>query len=175
MIRWKLITGLWLLGCVGASAPARGQVARAYLNAPQGNLVMYSYAGTRSNTGGVKNLPVPRTQSRLQSQSLIYSRIIDVGGRTGGLGFVVPFVDLLSFDTESDLVTGQLSGPGDPSITFEMNLFGAPALDREEIKDWTPGDYCGLHCLFGVPLGEYDPDIAANLGSNRFTFRPLLN
>ena len=175
MRRWMLISSVWLLGFVATVAPARGQLPRAYLNSPQGDLVMYSYAGTRSNTGGVKNLPVPQAETRLQTQSLSYSQIIDIGGRSGGFGVAVPFVDLLSFDTESERVTARLSGLGDPSITFDMNLFGAPALDREEMNEWTPGDYCGLHFLYGVPLGEYDPDIAANLGANRFTFRPLLN
>ena len=154
---------------------ASGQIARSYLNAPQGNLAMYSYSGVRSNTGGVENLPIPLTETRLQTQSLIYSRIMDIGGRTGGLGVVLPFQDLLSFDTQSNVVTARESGIGDPSITFEMNLFGAPALQREEMKDWTPGDYCGLHFTFGLPLGQYDSNSAVNLGANRFTFRPLLN
>jgi len=158
-----------------AGDTASGQIARSYLNAPQGNLAMYSYSGVRSNTGGVENLPIPLTETRLQTQSLIYSRIIDIGGRTGGLGMVLPFQDLLSYNTQSNVVTARESGLGDPSVTFEMNLFGAPALQREEMKDWTPGDYCGLHFTFGLPLGQYDPNSAVNLGANRFTFRPLLN
>src|SRR6056297_46236 len=157
----------------GQSATA--QLARSYLNAPQGNLAMYSYTGTRSNTGGVKNLPIPETETRLQTQSLVYSRIMDIGGRTGGLGVTLPFTDLLSYDTQANAVTSRDAGIGDPSFTFEMNLFGAPALQREEFKDWTPGDYCGLHFLFGVPWGDYDPNSAVNLGANRFSFRPLLN
>ncbi len=157
----------------GQSATA--QLARSYLNAPQGNLAMYSYTGTRSNTGGVKNLPIPETETRLQTQSLVYSRIIDIGGRTGGVGVALPFTDLLSYDTQANFVTARDAGLGDPSFTFEMNLFGAPALRREEFKDWIPKDYCGLHFLFGVPWGEYDANSAVNLGANRFTFRPLLN
>ena len=153
-----MMTKEWILMLVlsfmVANKPAEAQLARSYLNAPQGNLLMYSYAGTRSNTGGVENLPIPKTETRLQTQSLIYSRIIDVGGRTGGLGVVLPISDLLSYDTQADIVTAQESGIGDPSFTFEMNLFGAPALQREEFSDWTPGDYCGLHFLFGVPWGS---------------------
>lgn len=165
-----------VLGCYAIfCGAAYGQIARSYLNAPQGNLAMYSYSGVRSNTGGVENLPIPLTETRLQTQSLIYSRIMDIGGRTGGLGVVLPFQDLLSFNTESNDVAARESGIGDPSVTFEMNLFGAPALQREEFKDWTPGDYCGLHFTFGLPLGRYDPNSAVNLGANRFTFRPLLN
>jgi len=158
-----------------AGDTASGQIARSYLNAPQGNLAMYSYSGVRSNTGGVENLPIALTETRLQTQSLIYSRILDIGGRTGGLGVVLPFQDLLSYNTQSNVVTARESGFGDPSVTFEMNLFGAPALQREEFNDWTPGDYCGLHFTFGLPLGQYDPNSAVNLGANRFTFRPLLN
>lgn len=174
-----MITKAWMLmlplSLMVVNQSANAQLARSYLNAPQGNLLMYSYAGTRSNTGGVENLPIPKTETRLQTQSLIYSRIIDVGGRTGGLGVVLPISDLLSYDTQADVVTAQESGIGDPSFTFEMNLFGAPALQREQFSDWTPGDYCGLHFVFGVPWGEYDPNSAVNLGANRFTFRPLLN
>jgi len=173
--RSALLCVLVLLIVVASGQSATAQLARSYLNAPQGNLVMYSYTGTRSNTGGVKNLPIPATETRLQTQSLIYSRIMDIGGRTGGLGVVLPFTDLLSFDTQANVVTARKSGLGDPSFTFEMNLSGAPALQREEIKEWIPGDYCGLHFLFGVPWGEYDANSAVNLGANRFTFRPLLN
>ncbi len=164
-----------LVLCTMAGGDAYGQIARSYLNAPQGNLAMYSYSGVRSNTGGVESLPIPLTETRLQTQSLIYSRIMNIGGRTGGLGCVLPFQDLLSFNTESNAVTARAAGLGDPSITFEANLFGAPALQREEMADWVPGDYCGLHFTFGVPLGDYDPNSAVNLGANRFTFRPLLN
>jgi len=166
-----VIFGFYAVAC----GTAYGQIARSYLNAPQGNLVMYSYSGVRSNTGGVESLPIPLTETRLQTQSLIYSKIMDIGGRTGGLGVVLPFQDLLSFNTQSNVVTAREAGFGDPSVTFEMNLFGAPALQREEMKDWTPGDYCGLHFTFGLPLGQYDPNSAVNLGANRFTFRPLLN
>jgi hypothetical protein len=169
-----LVAAFFVFGTI-AGGTAYGQIARSYLNAPQGNLAMYSYSGVRSNTGGVESLPIPLTETRLQTQSLIYSRIMDIGGRTGGLGFVLPFQDLLSFDTQSNVVTARAAGMGDPSITFEANLFGAPALQREEMGDWVPGDYCGLHLTFGLPLGEYDPNSAVNLGANRFTFRPLLN
>lgn len=154
---------------------SEAQIARSYLNAPQGNLFMYSYAGSRSNTGGVDNLPVPLTETRLQTQSLIYSRILDIGGRCGGLGFAIPVQDLLSYNPQYSLITARESGIGDPSLTFEMNLFGAPALKREEFADWIPGDYAGLHFMFGLPFGEYDPNRAVNLGANRFTFRPLFN
>lgn len=154
---------------------ANAQIARSYLNAPQGNLFMYSFAGSRSNTGGVENLPIPLTETRLQTQSLIYSRILDIGGRCGGLGFALPVQDLLSYNTEAGQVVARESGIGDPSVTFEMNLFGAPALQKEEFADWTPGNYSGLHFMFGLPLGEYDSNQAVNLGANRFTFRPLLN
>jgi hypothetical protein len=167
----SLVCGFYAIACHAAY----GQIARAYLNAPQGNLAMYSYSGVRSNTGGVESLPIPLTETRLQTQSLIFSKILDIDGRTGGLGVVLPFQDLLSYNTQSNAVTARESGMGDPSVTFEMNLFGAPALQREDFKDWIPEDYCGLHFTFGLPLGKYDPSSAVNLGANRFTFRPLLN
>src|SRR6056297_2925264 len=91
--RSELLCVLVLLLAVATGQSATAQLARSYLNAPQGNLVMYSYAGTRSNTGGVENLPIPETETRLQTQSLIYSRIIDIGGRAGGVGVVLPFSD----------------------------------------------------------------------------------
>src|SRR6056297_1099487 len=105
--RPELLCALVLLFVVGENQSANAQLARSYVNAPQGNLLMYSYAGTRSNTGGVENLPIPKTETRLQTQSLIYSRIIDVDGRTGGLGVVLPISDLLSYDTKADVVTAQ--------------------------------------------------------------------
>ena len=107
--RSALLCVLVLLIVVASGQSATAQLARSYLNAPQGNLVMYCYTGTRSNTGGVKNLPIPATETRLQTQSLIYSRIMDIGGRTGGLGVVLPFTDLLSFDTQANVVTAHIT------------------------------------------------------------------
>lgn len=170
----KLVV-VFVLSVATVREDANAQIARSYLNAPQGNLFMYSFAGSRSNTGGVDGLPIPLTETRLQTQSLIYSRILDIDGRCGGLGFALPVQDLVSFNTDAGQVVARENGIGDPSVTFEVNLFGAPALQREEFAEWTPEDYAGMHFMVGLPLGDYDPTQAVNLGANRFTFRPLFN
>ncbi len=76
---------------------------------------MYCYAGARSNTGGGKHWPVLRTETRLQTQSLISSRIIGVGVSRLVVGFVLPFSDLLSVDTQSDTMIACCQKP-EPSI-----------------------------------------------------------
>lgn len=177
---WSRRVAALLLACLVAGFclqpnPALAQTARAFLNAPMSDLFMYSYTGVRSNTGGDDAIPFNSIQTRNQTQSLVYSHITDIFGRTGGPGVIIPYMDLLSFNTDTDLVTRRAAGLGDPSITFDVNLFGAPALRWEEFQDWTPEPYLSLHTAVSLPLGLYDPTEEVNLGSNRYSFKALLN
>ena len=171
---------LLILAAVGVmlvcdASQAVGQTARAYLNAPMSDLLMYSYTGVRSNTGGDDALPFNGVQTRNQTQSLIYSHIMDIFGRTGGPGVILPYMDLLSFNTDTDVIMRRAGGLGDPLLTFDVNIFGAPALRWEDFKGWKPEPYLSLHTAVSFPLGLYDPSEEVNLGSNRYSFKVLLN
>ncbi|NBC14729.1 MAG: transporter [Gammaproteobacteria bacterium] len=106
------------------------------------------------------------------SQSLILSRILDLGGRTGGLSLVLPHADI---DVAAGPFRGGAVGFGDIGIIAEVNLFGAPALGREAFADWTPETFASFHLLATLPTGAYDAEEPVNVGANRWSLAPTIN
>jgi hypothetical protein len=67
------------------------------------------------------------------------------------------------------------SGFADPNIGFHANIFGLPALKRDEMATFVPGNLVSVHLNVTVPLGSYDRNRTANVGANRWSFTPLVN
>jgi len=159
-----------------AHSPAAAQVGRYYINTPvDTRLVTTTFNGVRSSTWADPAIGDSEIRSRNQTLSLSYNYITSLGGRTGGFGVSLPWTSLLSYDIASDQVLLDQNGKGDVALTFDYNLFGAPALSREEFAQHTPGDYAGLHFLLTTPTGSYDPDRQANIGANRWSLKSTLN
>ncbi|HYN91179.1 MAG TPA: transporter [Thermoleophilaceae bacterium] len=165
-----------LLALAAGAPGAHAQSGRLFLSVPyDSNLAILTYNGVRSNTWLDEALVVPTSESRSQTESLVYSRIMNVFGRTGGPGISIPYSSLLSYDKTTGLVQQDASAVADPALTFDVNLFGAPALDAEQFKTFVPRTYCGIHLTLGTPWGSYDPVSATNIGGNRWTYKALLN
>ena len=143
--------------CLFDSAAEAGK-ARDYLNAPRNTWVTFYNAGyTTSATPveGGEDFGVPDIGSDIISQSIILTRIMDFWGHTGGVSVIVPDVDL-SLDTGD--YDYQTAGLADLSFAWEVNLFGAPALSKEEFASWTPETFASIHFVLTAPTGVYDPD-----------------
>jgi hypothetical protein len=69
------------------------------------------------------------------------------------------------FDTRS------ASGFGDVRAEISWNIFGAPALTSEQIKNYQQKTIIGSSLRIFIPTGEYDSSKLINLGSNRWSFR----
>jgi hypothetical protein len=167
------LTGLLSLGWSGA---AQAQAGRLFLAVPvESNIAIVTYNGTRSNTWLDESLSVPGTESRSQTGSFVYSRIMYVFGHTGGPGVLIPYSGTLTVDQQTGRVVQDKSALGDPSLTFDVNFFGAPAMTAEQFRSFTPVTYSGLHLTLGTPWGSYDPNSRTNIGSNRWSLKTLVN
>jgi hypothetical protein len=168
-------SGAALFALLLSGAPAVAGKARDYLNAPVDSWVTFYNLGFSSSvapvTGGAE-FGISGVTTDVTSQSLIVSRILDVGGRTGGLSLVLPHADINV--AAGPFGTGA-AGTGDIGIVAEVNLFGAPALSREAFADWTPETFASFHLLATLPTGGYDPDSTVNVGSNRWSLAPTIN
>lgn len=162
---------IWSAG--GASAQG---YARMYLNAPKDtNMAMFTYLNTRSNTEADLEIINPGTDARINVGSFTYARIMSIFGRTGGPGFSLPYISVESTESDTGKSLLDLHGWGDPSLTFDVNLFGADAMTREELANSPPRTYCSLHLALGTPWGSYRADRVSNLGGNRWTGKATLN
>ena len=65
------------------------------------------------------------------------------------------------------------SGFGDLSATLNVNLSGAPTMNREEFLAYraNPRPLVGASLKLIAPTGQYDPNRLVNGGSNRWTAR----
>ncbi len=147
-----------------------------YLNAPKDtNMTMFTYLGTRSNTEADLSLVNPGTNATINVGSFAYARIINIFGRTGGPGFSIPYISIESTATDTGKTLQALHGWGDPSLTFDINVFGADAMSAGQFSLTPPRTYCSLHLAVGTPWGSYRPDRPINLGGNRWTGKATLN
>ena len=156
--------------------PAAAQAGRLFLAVPVGSdLVIGTYNGSRSDAWAAATIPETGSTTRSQTTSVLYSRIMDVFGRTGGPGISLPWVDTLSTDRAGGTVLQDTSGLGDPALTFDVNFFGAPAMSAEQFRTFVPVTYSGLHLTLGTPWGSYDPNARTNVGGNRWSLKALVN
>lgn len=161
--------------CLLFPAAALAGKARDYLNAPKDTWVTFYNAGYSTSVTpveGGEDFGVPEIGSDVFSQSVIITRVMDFWGHTGGISVIAPYLDL-SLDAGG--YDAQQDGVGDLSLAWEVNLFGAPALSKEEFKSWTPETFASIHLVLTAPTGPYDASDVLNTGSNRWIFTPTIN
>ena len=76
---------------------------------------------------------------------------MDFWGRTGGLSIVLPYLNVKSGLGSN---RGAVSGVSDVGFLWQMNIFGGPALTREEFASFVPQTFVSIHLYMGTPLGE---------------------
>jgi hypothetical protein len=64
------------------------------------------------------------------------------------------------------------SGLGNPRLRLAINLFGGPAVNREEFAIREPSTALGMSLTIVAPFGQYDSNRLINLGSNRWAVKP---
>jgi hypothetical protein len=151
----------------------RAQSPRDYLNTPvDAALLQLDFLNTNTETASASDLSLPNnlSVSRLGSASLLWS--FPLADRYGGVAVTGAYIKVK--------VTGPLgqietTGFTDPGITFHANIFGAPALRRDQFAQAIPQSYMSIHLTVNAPLGSYDRNSAVNTGGNRWTFYPLVN
>lgn len=146
------------------------QGAREYLNTPVGpsGFLDFSFGRSQSASSGEFGLPSDLTVSRTIAPYFLYS--FSQRKKYGAVSLSTPISRVKDKDGNEKTV-----GFADPNIGFHMNVFGLPALKREEMATFVPGNLVSLHLNVTVPLGSYDRNRTANVGANRWSFTPLIN
>ena len=172
-IVWAGIAAL-LVASASFGASAQELEARAYSPAPVG--VNFLGLGYLRSTGGVAvdpSLPLDNVDAEVNTASLAYARTFGLFGRSASIGFVLPYSRA---DVSGDVFEQQRAvtrtGLADPRLRLAVNLFGGPALDREEFAAREPSTTLGASLMVVAPFGKYDSDRLINLGSNRWAFKP---
>ena len=170
---------LRMLGCVGLAAAlwpsvaAHAGSARDYLNAPVDTwLLNYNAGYTTSVTPEDGTDTVPGVRSNVFSQSVVLTRIMDYWGRTGGLSIVLPYALI---DTSAGPIRASTNGVSDVGFLWQMNIFGGPALTREQFQSFIPQTFSSFHLLVTTPLGTYHPNSPINPSANRWMISPTVN
>lgn len=167
-----------LLVLVTAPLTAQELAPRAYWPAPRGTTLVslgYSYS-----TGDVlvdPSLPVEDVDTQTHGLSFSYLRFFSLDGRTASWNVEIPtarssFDALLNGMSASRRVTGF----ADMRIRLAVNLLGAPSMTPAEFRAFRkdPRGAFGASLRIQAPTGKYNPDRAANIGTNRWAFKPEL-
>jgi Putative MetA-pathway of phenol degradation len=115
---------------------------------------------------------VPGIRSDVFVQSLVITRIMDFWGRTGGLSVVLPYAFI---DTSAGPFRASTNGASDLGFLFQTNIFGGPALTREEFQSFVPQTFSSFHLLVTTPVGTYDASSPINPSANRWMVSSTVN
>src|SRR4029077_15095622 len=95
--------------------------------------------------------------SNILSQSIVITRTMDYWGRTAGLSVIVPYRHL---NASSDAFSASNQGISDIALLWQINIFGGPALTREQFRSFVPQTFSSFHLYIGTPLGTLRSDFA---------------
>jgi len=115
---------------------------------------------------------IPGVRSNVFAQSVVLTRVMDFLGRTGGLSIVLPYAWI---DTSAGPFRASTNGVSDVGFLFQMNIFGGPALTREEFRFFVPQTFSSFHLLVTTPLGTYEPTSPINPSAHRWMISPTIN
>jgi len=164
---------IWVAGSLALLNDARAGSARDYLNAPVDTwLAIYNASYTSAVTPEDGTDTVPGVRSNVFAQSLVLTRIMDYWGRTGGVSIVLPYAFL---DTSAGPFRASANGASDIGFLWQMNIFGGPALTREQFQSFIPQTFSSFHLLVTTPLGTYNPTSPINPSANRWMVSPTVN
>ena len=151
---------------------------RAFTPAPTGvNTVGLGYT---YSTGAVlfdKTIPIDDANGDIHAFGLVYSRSIGLFGMSGRVDAVLPFATgTWSGEVAREQSTTSRTGLGDPTIRLALFFVGAPAMTPEEYAQHRSGrrTMLGAMLRLSAPLGQYDPELLINIGSNRWSVSPQL-
>jgi hypothetical protein len=155
-------------------ASAQSLEPRAYSNTPVGmNFLLLGYAYQKGDVLPDPSLPVKDLNVEIHSALLAYVRSLDVWGKSGKVDIIVPYAWLSGSGKAGEVEHDrEISGFADPALRFSVNLYGAPALSFEEFKSYRQDTILGVSLQVTMPLGQYDSNKLANIGTNRWSFKP---
>jgi hypothetical protein len=164
---------LALAGLTGLPGAAGAGSARDYLNAPVDMWLTFANSAFSRSVTPEDGLDVSsRLRSDVFSQTAIVTRTVDLMGRTAGISAIVPYA-AIEVNTAGSRFSNQ--GLSDLGVMLQTNIFGGPALTREQFRSFVPQPFSSVHLIVLAPTGKYDASNAVNPSSNRWTFFPTIN
>ncbi|MCD4735640.1 MAG: transporter [Bacteroidales bacterium] len=149
---------------------------RSLVNLPVGtNFIAAGYGYGQGNILIDPSIPLENFDGKLHTFVAAYLRSINFFGLSGKVDIVLPYgtgdwnYNYLGVD-EYD----KSDGFGDLRLRLSLNFIGAPALTREEYKNYKQKTVVGYIGQVIIPTGSYKPEQLPNLGSNRWAFRNQL-
>ena len=112
-------------------AAAQSMEPRAYSNAPVGlNFLLAGYTYSQGDVGFEASSPLQDGDTRVHALPIGYVRSLDVLGKAGSIGLLLPLVDMSATATLNGTAEArrEVSGLGDPAVRLAVNFYGAPAL-----------------------------------------------
>ena len=171
--RLRTLASVGVAAALWPTMVAHAGSARDYLNAPVDTwLLNYNAGFTTSLTPEDGTDTVPGIRSNVLAQSVVLTRIMDYWGRTGGFSLVLPYAVI---DTSAGPHRASTNGVSDIGFLWQMNIFGGPALTREQFRSFTPQTFSSFHLLVTTPLGTYKPNSPINPSANRWMISPTVN
>src|SRR5262245_24472149 len=116
----------WALAAISAVAHAQSIEPRAYSNAPVGvNFLIAGYAYTRGGLAFDPSLPIADVHLNTSSAVMSYVRALDLWGKSGNVGLVLPYTSLSgTADYSGQPIDRVVSGFADPAFRLSVNLYG---------------------------------------------------
>jgi hypothetical protein len=168
------VLGAVFLLALAAQARAQELEPRAYSNLPTGlNFVAVGYAYSKGGLATDPSVPIDDARLKIDTGLFAYVRSLDFWGRSGKFDVIVPYSHLVG----SAQVGGQpaerdIHGLSDPRLRLSVNFYGAPSLTLSEFRSYEQDLVAGASVQVSVPVGQYDPSRAVNLGTNRWSIKP---
>ena len=171
----KLVLALMLCGLWVAESAAQELTPRVFWPTPKGTRVLV--AGYSYSSGGVfldLSLPIEDAESGINTGILAYTQTLNFWGRTSNILVDLPY----AWGNAKGLFLGDpvkrdFSAFGDLSVTFNVNLRGAPTMTLEDFLAYraNPRPIIGASLKVVIPSGQYDSDRLVNVGANRWASR----
>jgi hypothetical protein len=147
---------------------------RAYTNIPIG--LNFIVAGYNFSSGGVlfdPVIPIENANIKTHGTLIAYGRSVKIGTMSGKVDVILPYTWLSgTADFMGEPASREVNGLCDPRVRMSVIFLGGPALPLSGFKDYKQNFVMGASLQVYLPVGQYDPTKAVNLGTNRFAFKP---
>ena len=120
---------------------------------------------------------IPLTSSHLTTSSAVlgYGRVFEFLGQSAKVNVATAYGGLGGGAVYAGRpLQRSVDGLSDTSVRVSANLYGAPALNLQEFRNYQQDLILGASLGVTMPTGQYDSSRLVNIGANRWSFRPEL-
>jgi hypothetical protein len=147
---------------------------RAYSVSPEGvNFIVLAFVRSTGDLSFDPTVPVEQASAQLNYLVFGYGRTINFLGRSANVSVALPYVwGPFQGVVNGNTLQTRRSGFGDPGFRLAVNLYGAPAMNAAQFKDYQQRTVIGASMECVAPMGQYSPSRLLNIGSNRWAVKP---